>query len=99
MAAHKNRLPRHRRVMGVGQTGQSSSSLRQRYTTMIPDILIVFDSAGFHLLHGHLHLAVMLSESGKASVDVKGHGTVLISKRSTGLVVQTGEADLPLLPY
>lgn len=66
---------------------------------MIPDILIVCDRTGFHLLHGQLHLAVMLSESGKAEVDVKGHGTVLVLKRPTGLVVQTGEAHLPLLPY
>jgi hypothetical protein len=66
---------------------------------MIPDILIVYDSAGFHLLHGHLHLAVMLSESGKAVVDVQGYGTVLVLKRATGLVVQAGEAHLPLLPY
>lgn len=66
---------------------------------MIPDILIVYDNAGFHLLHGHLHLAVMLGESGQAAVDVQGHGTVLVVKRSTGLVVQAGEAHLPLLPY
>lgn len=66
---------------------------------MNPDILIVYDSAGFHLLHGHLHLAFMLSESGKAAVLVKDHGTVLVSKKPTGLVVQTGDTHLPLLPY
>ena len=66
---------------------------------MIPDILIVYDSAGFHLLHGHLHLAVMLSESGRAAVDVKGHGPVLVVQRPTGMVVQSGDAHLPLLPY
>lgn len=66
---------------------------------MIPDILIVYDTAGFHLLHGHLHLAAMLSESGRAAVDVKGHGTVLVLNRPTGMVVQTGDAHLPLLPY
>ena len=66
---------------------------------MIPDILIVYDSAGFHLLHGHLHLAVMLGESGRAAVDVKGHGTVLVMSRPGGMVVQSGDAHLPLLPY
>lgn len=66
---------------------------------MNPDILIVYDSTGYHLLHGHLHLAVKLSESGQAAVDVQGHGTVVVSKRATGLVVLAGEAHLPLLPY
>lgn len=59
----------------------------------------MYDSAGYHLLHGHLHLAVMLSESGRAAVDVQGHGKVFVLKRATGLVMQAGEAHLPLLPY
>lgn len=66
---------------------------------MIPDILIVYDSAGFHLLHGHLHLAVMLGDSGKASVDVKNHGPVLVSWSTNGLVVEADGNQLPLLAY
>jgi hypothetical protein len=66
---------------------------------MIPDILIVYDSTGFHLLHGHLHLAVMLGASGKASVDAKGHGPVLVSWSTNGLVVEADGNQLPLLAY
>jgi hypothetical protein len=66
---------------------------------MIPDILIIHDHAGFHLLHGHLHLAVILGESGKASIDVQGHGPVLVSRTRTGLVVEANGAHQPLLAY
>lgn len=66
---------------------------------MIPDILIIYDSAGFHLLHGHLHLAVMLGDSGKASVDVKGHGPVLVFRSPEGLVVEADGNHVPLLAY
>ena len=66
---------------------------------MMPDILIVCDPAGFHLLHGHLHLAFLLGESGRALVDVKGHGPALVSRTPAGLVVEAGGRFQPLLPY
>lgn len=66
---------------------------------MIPDILIVFDVAGFHLLHGHLHLAFLLDESGRALVDVKGHGPALVSRTHAGLVVEADGRSQPLLSY
>lgn len=64
---------------------------------MSPDILIIYDSAGYRLLHGHLHLAVLLSDSGKATVEVKDHGSVLVTRSRHGLVVQAGGRHGPLL--
>lgn len=64
---------------------------------MTPDILIIQDNAGYHLLHGHLHLAMALSSSGKAVVEVPDHGRVLVAKTREGLVVESGGRHLPLL--
>lgn len=64
---------------------------------MSPDILIIYDSEGYRLLHGHLHLAVLLGDSDKTAVEVKGHGTVLISRRRSGLVVETRGNIVPLI--
>ena len=64
---------------------------------MSPDILIIYDNEGYRLLHGHLHLAVLLGDSDKAAVEVKGHGTVLISRRRSGLVVETKGNSVPLI--
>jgi hypothetical protein len=64
---------------------------------MSPDILIIQDQAGFHLLHGHLHLAMALSDSGHAAIDVPEFGTVLVSRTPEGLVVETEGLHVPLL--
>jgi len=64
---------------------------------MSPDILIIYDNEGYRLLHGHLHLAVLLGDSDKAAVEVKGHGTVLISRKRSGLVVETKGNSVPLM--
>ena len=64
---------------------------------MTPDILIIQDNAGYHLLHGHLHLAMALSGSGKAVVEVPDHGRVLVAKTREGLVVESEGRHLPLL--
>lgn len=64
---------------------------------MTPDILIIQDNAGYHLLHGHLHLAMALSDCGKAVVDVPDHGRVLVAKTRDGLVVESDGRHLPLL--
>ena len=64
---------------------------------MSPDILIIYDTEGYRLLHGHLHLAVLLGESGKATVEVKDHGSVLITRSRVGLVVEAGDDRVPLL--
>jgi hypothetical protein len=64
---------------------------------MNPDILIIHDSDGYRLLHGHLHLAVLLQQSGKAAVEVKHHGTVLIACSRSGLVVEVEGDRVPLL--
>jgi hypothetical protein len=64
---------------------------------MSPDILIIHDTAGYRLLHGHLHLAVLLSDSGKVMVDVKDHGSVLVTRTRSGLVVEAEGTQVPLL--
>lgn len=64
---------------------------------MSPDILIIYDHVGYRLLHGHLHLAVLLNEAEKAAVEVKDHGTVFISRSRSGLVVEVGGQYVPLL--
>lgn len=66
---------------------------------MSPDILIIQDHAGFHLLHGYLHLAAVLndSDSGRAKVEVRDLGTVLVARTRGGLVVETNGRHEPLL--
>ena len=71
-------------------------STREPYL-MSPDILIIQDQAGFHLLHGYLHLAMALNDSGRAAIDVPEFGTVLVARTPDGLVVETGGRHLPLL--
>jgi calcineurin-like phosphoesterase family protein len=49
---------------------------RKERPTMSPDILIIYDQAGFHLLHGHLHLAMALNDTRRTAIDVPEFGTV-----------------------
>jgi hypothetical protein len=64
---------------------------------MSPDILIIQDQAGFHLLHGYLHLAMALNDSGRAAIDVPEFGTVLVARTPGGLMVETEGRHVPLL--
>jgi hypothetical protein len=64
---------------------------------MNPDILIIQDQTGFHLLHGYLHLAMALNDSGRAAIDVPELGTVLVARTAGGLVVETEGRHVPLL--
>jgi hypothetical protein len=64
---------------------------------MSPDILIIQDQAGFHLLHGYLHLAMALNDSGRAAIDVPELGTVLVARTPGGLMVETDGRHVPLL--
>jgi hypothetical protein len=86
-------------MLFVRRTSLSRPSpfFHQEYNDMTPDILIIQDNAGYHLLHGHLHLAMALSSSGKAVVEVPDHGRVLVAKTREGLVVESGGRHLPLL--
>lgn len=69
----------------------------KEYLDMTPDILIIQDHTGYHLLHGHLHLAMALNDSGKATVDVPNHGTVLVARTRDGLMVEIEGRHSPLL--
>ena len=66
---------------------------------MNPDILIIQDQAGFHLLHGYLHLAMALNDSGKTAIDVPEFGTVLVARTPEVLVVETEGRHLQLLSH
>jgi hypothetical protein len=70
---------------------------RQGSLLMSPDILIIYDDVDYRLLHGHLHLAVLMGDSDKATVEVKDHGTVFISRSRSGLVVEVEGNNVPLL--
>ncbi len=63
---------------------------------MSPDILIVRDGEGYRLLHGHLHLASILSASNEVSVDVRGDGKICVVKTRNGLQVNRDRQRLPL---
>ncbi len=64
---------------------------------MDPDILIIRDSDGYRVLHGHLHLANKLNMSEEILVDVRGEGPVRIVKKQGRLFVSNGNQRLPLL--
>ena len=66
---------------------------------MSPDILIIQDHAGFHLLHGYLHLAMVLEDSGRATIEVRDLGTVLVARTADGLVIETDGRHMPLLSH
>ena len=65
---------------------------------MTPDILIIHDHTGHRLLHGHLHLAIALSHSGQAAVEVQDVITVVVSRARNGLVVEIDGGRIPLFP-
>jgi hypothetical protein len=60
------------------------------------DIVIVKDSNGYRLLHGHLRLANMLRKSQEVIVEVKGEGCVSISKAGKGYLVGKDCVQTPL---
>lgn len=73
-----------------------TSSCKERIN-MSPDILIIQDHAGYHLLHGYLHLAMALNDSGRARIEVRDIGTVLVARTRGGLVIETEGRHVPLL--
>ncbi len=64
---------------------------------MSPDIVIIRDGVGYRVLHGHLHLASMLSKSSEVSLNVHGEGMVTVVRTRDGVLVQKGHQSLPLL--
>jgi hypothetical protein len=61
------------------------------------EILIVRDGEGYRVLHGHLHLTVLLGEVKEIFVKVKGEGKAKVTRTANGLIVHHGEIPLPLL--
>jgi len=64
---------------------------------MSPDILIVKDEGGYHLLHGYLHLENSLNMAREILVDVKGEGQVRIVKKSGKIFVNNQTLRIPHL--
>ena len=63
---------------------------------MNPDILIVRNCDGYHVLHGHLHLASVLNMSNEAIVDASGEGKVKLVKTPNGIFIGEKYKQLPL---
>ena len=61
-----------------------------------PDIVIVRDGDGYRLLHGHLRLANVLRAAGEIEVEVRGEGTVTVTKTRHGYMVGSDTRRLPL---
>jgi hypothetical protein len=64
---------------------------------MYPDVLIVRENDGYRVLHGHLHLASMLSMAGEADVVAVSEGTKKVVKTRGGIKVRDQHQHLPLL--
>jgi hypothetical protein len=64
---------------------------------MSPDILIVRDGDGYRVLHGHLHLASVLSTRSEVLVDVQDEGKVRIVRTCDGYFAGKDGQRLPLL--
>lgn len=61
-----------------------------------PDIVIVRDGDGYRLLHGHLRLANVLRDAGEIEVEVRGEGTVKVTKTGNDYLVGRNGHRLPL---
>ncbi|MDR3481140.1 MAG: hypothetical protein P4L91_10540 [Burkholderiaceae bacterium] len=64
---------------------------------MAPEILLVRQRDGYRVLHGHLHLASVMSTLGEAMVEASGEGKVKVSKTADGIVIGDQHRRLPLL--
>lgn len=61
------------------------------------EILIVQESDGYRVLHGHLHLTALLTENPEIVVSVPGKGNVRVVRTTKGFIVHDGDVCLPLL--
>jgi hypothetical protein len=66
---------------------------------MAPEILLVRQRDGYLVLHGHLHLASVMSTLGEAMVEASGEGKVKVRKTTDGIVIDDKHHRLPLLMY
>jgi hypothetical protein len=75
----------------------SRISICNQGINMDPDILLVRQRDGYRVLHGHLHLASVMSTKGEAMVEASGEGKVKVSKTAGGIVIGDQHRRLPLL--
>ena len=64
---------------------------------MNPEILLVRNDNGYRILHGHLHLATVMSTSNETIVDASGEGKVRVIKTPEGTLIENGQRRMPLL--
>lgn len=63
---------------------------------MESDIWIVREECAYRLLHGHLHLAIAVADSGEALVEVRNEGPVKVVRVCGGYLCGPQGARLPL---
>lgn len=64
---------------------------------MSPEILIVHNSDGFHLMHGYLHLTAELDMHREITIDVRGEDAVKVSRSRQGFLVKHEDRHTPLI--
>jgi len=64
---------------------------------MQPEILLVRHDDGYHILHGHLRLINVMSQSDETYADASGEGKVRIIKTPTGMLIDNERRRLPLI--
>jgi hypothetical protein len=64
---------------------------------MNPEVLIVREIDGYRILHGHLHLASLLSMSDEAEVEAVSEGKMKVVRTSNGIWVEGKRQCVPFL--
>ncbi|MBV8667031.1 MAG: hypothetical protein JO269_11165 [Burkholderiaceae bacterium] len=64
---------------------------------MYPDILLVRQSDGYRVLHGHLHLTSAMASSQEAFAHASGEGKVKVVKTAEGIFIGEQGRRVPLL--
>ena len=64
---------------------------------MNPEILVVRQSNGYRVLHGHLHLASIMTATNEAIVEASGEGKVKVVKTPDGMLIGVENRRFPLL--
>jgi hypothetical protein len=64
---------------------------------MSPEILLVRQIDGYRVLHGHLHLASLMSAANEAIVEASGEGKVKVVKTPDGMLIGAENRCFPLL--
>lgn len=64
---------------------------------MNPEILVVRQDDSYRVLHGHLHLASVMSRTDEMIVDASGEGIVKVIKTAEGIFISDKNRRFPIL--